>query len=421
MQNYSSRPDPYKVNSVPPNMRFGAAFMDVRHKDHAVNGEFMSDKTTGEIVYKRKADGKLLWFSHEDFPLYDFISQVKSHSETYVDYIEPTEVNCEKYPDILFMGANMQLSTFVWSSNTADASLLKGDRLLNTDPMEFTFTQETNGFYLWLQGKPRDRAVIGYLNNLYNRTYRGYVGEDPELIKKADMFLDCFNFTNSQFIVNYTVYYYTDNDVLYFSETGDGYLSINEMNFIPFKEKGIFGRDLIKKATLRINYFAAPKLAEAVTLIKSDVEEKLYKTFLDVYPLTIKSCTLATFVTVTDDNLILMDEASNMETVFTIGIQEYNDFINRIITGVGASRGVTVSVKEPSRDAWQNTAVWIELMRNVIPPMTPEYTGSPTIIQDIEDALRGYEHAETGFSSSIHSTLEFYIKSLGSNDVDIPE
>ena len=51
------------TESMTPNARFGSSFLDVLFNDHAVPDEVMMDKEAGDIVYKRRGDGRIMWYS----------------------------------------------------------------------------------------------------------------------------------------------------------------------------------------------------------------------------------------------------------------------------------------------------------------------------------------------------------------------
>ena len=65
------------TESFTPNTRFGATFLDVLFNKRAVNDEVMLDKQAGDLVYKRKTDGRIMWYSQENIPIYQFMSQLR--------------------------------------------------------------------------------------------------------------------------------------------------------------------------------------------------------------------------------------------------------------------------------------------------------------------------------------------------------
>ena len=82
------------VSSIQPNLRFGTSFLDSsKYRDRAVNGETLMDKRTGEVVFKRKEDGSLLYFDREKLKLDDYISNLRALMKSNVRFSYPTEYN----------------------------------------------------------------------------------------------------------------------------------------------------------------------------------------------------------------------------------------------------------------------------------------------------------------------------------------
>ena len=58
-----------------PNMRFGTSFLSLDKHEHGVEDEVLMDKRTGQVVYKRDTDGKLIYYAQENFHLNNYIRQ----------------------------------------------------------------------------------------------------------------------------------------------------------------------------------------------------------------------------------------------------------------------------------------------------------------------------------------------------------
>jgi hypothetical protein len=172
------------VNVYTPNMRFGASFLDYLHHDDmcAVNDEVMLDKRTGQLVYKRNTDGKLIYWSQEDFHLNNYMRQMYVLMKTNIStYSRPTSDKCAYYKDVYFMSYN--IDTVNWRFNEAGAqSFIEGGILENDHPDDHSFVQETNGFFFQAYGRPRDRALLSYLTALYDNYYSSYKGNDADAL-----------------------------------------------------------------------------------------------------------------------------------------------------------------------------------------------------------------------------------------------
>ena len=81
--------------------------------------------------------------------------------------------------------------------------------------------------------------------------------------------------------------------------------------------------------------------------------------------------------------------------------------------GSGNGGGIVTSVQEPDEKTWKSTNLWIELMREFIPPDEMKYLGSPTTISKIEDEMKGIEHVYANLSLDINSAKDFYVEKTG--------
>ena len=85
-----------KITSYAPNMRFGTSFLSFDNHKKAVNDEVLMDKRTGQIVYKRNTDGKLIYYSQENVHLNNYMRQLKTLIQNHrKSYIRPIPSNCK--------------------------------------------------------------------------------------------------------------------------------------------------------------------------------------------------------------------------------------------------------------------------------------------------------------------------------------
>ena len=64
-------------NTIFPDARFGAAFLDKKYHQFAEFGEVLMDKITGEMFMKRKADGKIISFIQNKDYLSDIMVEMR--------------------------------------------------------------------------------------------------------------------------------------------------------------------------------------------------------------------------------------------------------------------------------------------------------------------------------------------------------
>ena len=167
-----------------PDTRFGATFLDILFNEHAAKDEVMLDKESGDLAYKRKGDGRIMWYSQENIPLYTFVSQLRSRANAYVYYERP-DYRSPVYEDSYFMSCLLDMKDWVFDKDPDEEegtvhSLLNGDKLNNCFPDAFSVSQDANGFYIQLNVEPKDIALIQLLNARYNAEYINYSGDDEE-------------------------------------------------------------------------------------------------------------------------------------------------------------------------------------------------------------------------------------------------
>lgn len=398
-----------------PNTRFGATFLDVLLNKRAVNDEVMLDKEAGDLVYKRKEDGRILWYSQENIPIYQFMSQLRSRADAYANYTYPDE-DSAAYRDSYLMTCLLDVKD--WEFDTTEDelpdtehSLLKGEKLRNCYPDAFSVSQEANGFFIQLNIAPKDLAYIQLLNSRYNLEYESYTGEDEDSLAKKKLF-DEFNYASGQFNVNYTITWYDLNGDVKATETADGYVCANELCFIPYKKSSIYKRSVVNSAKLSINYISAPKLTEAIELCKTPAEKTMINAVKDNCDLAFQTMNFTFFISTTDDNLYLPSWINHSEILMLMGIKDMEDAMERA-AGSGGGNGIVVSVHEPDEKTWKHTNLWVELMRKFIPPTEEHYLGSPTTIGKLEDEMKGIEHVYTKLSLDQNSIHDFYVEKTG--------
>ena len=404
------------IESMTPDTRFGATFLDLLLNDHACKDEVMLDKEAGDLAYKRRGDGRIMWYSQENIPIYTFMSQIRSRANSYNSYKRPDDKS-SVYNDTYFMTCLMDVKD--WKFEKAEDeeegtvhSLLNGETLNNCFPDAFSVSQEANGFFLQLNVAPKDLAMIQLLNARYNLEYMTYSGDNEESLKKKALF-DQFNYANSPFTVNYTVTWYDLNGDVKRTETADGYICPNEVCFVPYKNDSIYSRNVVNSTKVKINSISAPKLAEGKSLCTTEKEKIMLRAVTDTNDISFQTMSFSFFMTSTDDNLYLPAWISHSEVLLFVGMRDFDALLERSAGSGSGDGGISVSVQEPDEKTWKNTTLWIELMREFVPPDEVHYLGSPTTITKIEDELKGIEHVYSKLSLNINDVNDFYVEKTG--------
>lgn len=393
-----------------PNMRFGTSFLGFDKHKRAVNDEVLMDKRTGQLVYKRDTDGKLIYYAQENFHLNNYIRQLKSlMARNKKDYIRPIPKNCEFCDDTFFVSYNIETIDFFFHEESTERRLIDGGVLLNPYPQEHSFTQETNGFFINLVGRPRDRAMTSFLTGVYDKYYKNYDGEDQTILDIKAMYDDYPTYFMSQAVVNYTVTYYTTDDNVYAQQTSDAFVRVNEVSFVPFVYAGIYPRSAVEYATIRINSISVPKLASAMNLLKEGTEEKLAEALLDNEDVSFISCNISIFMTTTDKNFTMPTDKNTIPMLLMQWEEFETELVNAKETG---SYGVMVSVDEPDITDWEDLSMWMEPIRKVYTSGETDPTGAEHTMDELEKIFGMIEYYGTKFTMNVEETEHIFTDTL---------
>lgn len=398
------------TNSYSPNMRFGASFLSFDNHKEAVNDEVLMDKRTGQLVYKRNSDGKLIYYAQENMHLNNYMSQLKTIITNHKrSYIRPIPSNCTHCDDTFFMSYNIETIDFFFDENEEKQKLIDGGILLNPKPTPHSFTQETNGFFVNLTGRPRDRALISFLVSIYDRYYKYYDGDDAESLAKKELY-ELSGYDMSQAVVNYTVTYYTSTDEVYARQTTDGYVRINEVSFIPFPYAGIYPRTQVAYAKIQINSISTPKLADALNLVNNSTvsEKKLYNRVLDYDDVAFITCNISIFTTTTDQSFTV-PETENCTPILVMGWEEFEEELVNAKAG-GGSSGILISVEEPDETGWEDITIWAERLRDVYGSGDADETGAVTNLDELERNFGSIEYHDGKLTLDVKDVEDYYVE-----------
>lgn len=400
-----------KVSSYSPNMRFAAAFLDYTFHRRAVPGETLMDQRTGELVHKRKSDGKLIYYGQENFNVMAYYTELKTlavHNRR--SFIRPSQNNCDVCDSTYFFSYMVDLIGFTNKPEEGNLKLLDGGTLYNPYPEENSIIQETNGMFLQLNGRPRDRALIAMLNSVYNKEYKDYAGDDPEKLAKKEKF-DTFGFEEGDAVVNYTIRYYDAMHLVYAEQTADAYVKINELSYVPFKRETIYKRTEVTHATVTINSISVPKLAEAMQLIQEGSgESRMFEAFLDNDDIGLITCGVSYFIASTDDYFHL-PVAFNTAPMFLVALENFEDEFNRI-GNISGSTGLLFSIFEPDEVGWSDISIWGEIVSTVHEAGETDPTGSVTVPDQIEHEFGKIEYASGRFTLDADDPDNYYIERI---------
>lgn len=397
------------VSSHAPNLRFGTSYINADEFERTVPDEVMMDKRSGETIYKRVTDEKIIRFNQENINVHDFLSQIKILMAANLHYIRPSSLNCAEHENAYFLTTYTNLMDFKFNEDETIQSTIEGGIRLNPYPFSYNIAVEQNGMFLQLNSRPRDRAIIALLTAMYDDYYESYDGTDPAALAEKEKFKR-FGYKGSHAVVNYTITYYESGTKLFAEQTADAYIKINELDYVPFLFDGIYERSRVGYAQIRINSVSAPKLSKALALSKSSNEGEMMKQFLDTEDIVFQSLTTSLFITSTDEFFNLPTGENSAPMIF-MSLPEFNTEMDKI-GNISNSSGITASVREPDEVIWARTKLWIEYFRKVFNSGNTELMGAETDMDALEQYFGNTVHKYGIFTLDPSDLENYFVEQL---------
>lgn len=417
--------DPNAIEAEVPNLRFGYSGLNKIYRKRALDDEIMLDKQTGEMLYKRVEDGKIVSYVREKIDVHNYMTQLKILMEDNAkEYIRPSTKNCSAYSDTHFVTTNIDLLDFDFHEDDKVRSMLDGSIIYNPHKKKISFTQETNGVFFFLQGRPRDQAVISILNSFYNAYYKNYDGDDPDILAIKEKYEEeNSSYELSQAVVNYTIGYYQNDGTLYAETTDDGLVRVNELSYVPFPYKGIYPREEVAYAKIQINSISVPKLASALNLMEEHAglnpgAVSLSSDFTDNIDLEFQTLLMSTFITTTDPN-ITPPIGNNMFPSMMLTMEELEVITSRISTMASAS-GIYINPKEPDEVQWSRIKLWVEPTTNVYATGEVEELESDNNMDILDKYFGKTETKIGGFTLDETELDQYYIETVNTLSIQLP-
>ena len=140
-----------------PDTRFATSMLSTKYRIHAVPGEALMDKTSGEIFIKRPSDGKIVSFFQNKQLYYDLLMEVRLNIANNPEFKSP--ISSDE-----FTGKSFMYSVNYDLANIHDG----GEKLINivseSQPSlsspTFIFGAKSNGFFIRIATRDCDKAVV---------------------------------------------------------------------------------------------------------------------------------------------------------------------------------------------------------------------------------------------------------------------
>lgn len=357
------------ATAVYPDVRFGTSYLDKQYKKYAELGEVVIDKMTGELMLKRKIDGKLVSFTQNDKYMHDIMLEMRILLKNYTDFTYPqTEESWFLSTDYNIVDIKNQMYNVLETSE------------INFSPGQLTFpvSKESNGFIVRPIPRDTDKTFISYLKNLYNIRY--HVTDDS----------DC----NIAYTVVVKGYDSVGNvDSVSFTSTANIKISQSSVVFFPSG----WGNRIVDVTgfDVTINTIGFRKLSTILSYINgtSTFDKTNYDRLIPAdKQVIIEHLNVKSFVDssdnipykATDDVIAALDSIS-----FINGI----DAMDKLV----GSAGYTLASSDPG-SIWTNNNIWGEIISAQSSSGTPIEIPHVTDIDDLETFLYNVDGAHTWFT-----------------------
>lgn len=211
--------------------RFGTTFLSTKYRDHAVAGEVLMDKTTGEIFIKRASDGKIVSFYQNKKMLNDLALDLQVLLLDNPSFTYP-----KNNENAFYLSTNYDL---VAINNETLVNLITDDIDIPGNPnpintLVFKVSGDSNGFFCRNTSRDADKPFIEFLTNQYNLIFKNYTGNNTVYLTEAEKFQTNTKWETSNAILIYDIdVVYPDGTSQKFADNID-YLRMNDDTVIFF-------------------------------------------------------------------------------------------------------------------------------------------------------------------------------------------
>lgn len=389
-----------------PDVRFGSSFLDKRYKKFAELGEVIMDKITGELLVKRKADGRIISFTQNDKYIHDIMVELRILMKQFTSFTYPTDASS--------WFTSSDYGVVELSSKTVE-NLLKVDSIdfpntsLSEDQVfRFKLSKECNGFFLRPITRDTDKNVCEYLTQFFNNAFRSYAGDNPDFIAEREKLKDSsYESCNAvvSFVTKVTGTINSGTETREFSSTAN--IRVNESNFIqiPSTYKTIFSS--VDSIVIEIDSISFPKFSKSKLYMEQNlIEDAVYKKL--VAPdenINVEWVNILSFIDSSDDIVAHL----NVENIALMDSQFLREYIGKI-DKLSGSAGVIPSVTRPTPDIWTVNNAWAEIIRYVRAAGVVEETQHETDINEMEKYIYNTSGIPTNFTFDKNRMKDIYIE-----------
>ena len=375
--------------TLTPDVRFGASFLDEAYREKAVRGEVLIDKVDAELFLKRPLDGRLISFMRRYTEIYETINELNIQVQNHPEFYYP-------YENSFFLSMLYDIREVYGS----DINILLGDiylrNIFNPDrKIEFRVSTESNGFFVKAKTRSNDRKSVSFLNFMYNKLEKEGVIDRPSMYDNLDYW------ENGGVLMSYDV-------IATGTPKSDEYanmvttsmvvaIRMNENSVVTFPTNYNYGLQSVDSVIVRITGFSFPKLQAMYQYYLTLPDEEQYP-FKD-YLLEIDNAAYLKELEVWS----FVDDQSHVPNCSSMFVNQFIDilFMNEImekLKKVGDGNGVIPAAKRPPATTWTMNNAWAEIIRSVSAGNTTTKNDCETNIDDLEKYLYYMQYIQTEFT-----------------------
>lgn len=349
------------IYEAQPDMRFGTTFLSNKYRDFAVDGEVIMDKVTGEIFVKRKEDSRVVSFFQNKKYLHDMMLELRVLLNNNTSFRYPSEDDTTAY----YVSTDYDIMSIFDERNEVDITL-KNIIIPNDSTayhqLRFNISTKSNGFFCRITSRDSDRAIIEWVTNQYNNTFKDYDGSNTIFIEESNKFRIIEKWEDSNAVINYDVIVTKNGETSTYNFTD--YIRVNEESCVMFPLT--MGIDMLSNASsvvIQINTVKFEKLAFMLQYKASMPTEFINGYDKFIYPdksILIRYINICSFVDKSSDITLLGNE-------FIIALVDI-PYINRYMMKMSKltdDSSIIVSPTRPSDDVWKTNGIWAEEIRTV--------------------------------------------------------
>ena len=383
----------YPTIITSPDIRYAASFLNAKYRDYAVPGEVIADKITVEVMVVRPNDSRVISFQQNHRSIYDVAMDLRiellnnpdfrySHSNELGYYVSATHdmylINKNKIPNVIV------------EKYEIDNGLDEKNKTLT-----FPISTSSNGFFIHLQSRDCDKALIEFLTNEYNHKYQNYFGNDSTSLAEKNRFNDQ-TWKESNCILSYDVVISGNTSAgtkSTFTYEGTKNIRLNETFAVLFQDTFLKQLSEITSIIVHIKGFNCYKL-QMMYRQKSTLGDKFLKQFEALaYPdngIELTWCTINNFV----DSAYDIDLLGNEWLLALLDIPFVLRETNKV-SKIAGNNAVLVSSLRPYSDIWTTNTVWAERIFDYGKNGKHVETSSSTTIRSIEEYIYGIKDSST--------------------------